>query len=335
MGWRARGALWALVGILVLSGCSGRAGTAAGGLPPGAVARVGAEVIAAQDFEEWARVIALYHRQGALSAQARSLLLDQMVEERLLVQEGRRQGRKVEPTRVDEEYRAFMAALATRYGGEAALQRRLQELRLSPATIRAFLADFLLAEDVRAAFLASVQVSDEEIRRFYEENKNTLYTFAEDVVRARHILLPSDREDLARQVLAQAQSGADFAALARDYSVDPGTGRVGGDLGYFPRSGLAPEIAAVAFALQPGQVGGPVKSQFGWHIIKVEDRRPPGTIPLEVARDDVANKLLLARRAEALARWIQDLKQAAGVQVASPAAMPDAVAGTAPDAGKK
>lgn len=100
--------------------------------------------------------------------------------------------------------------------------------------------------------------------------------FAFEEVHARHILLGSEEE--ARAVIEQLQNGADFATLAKEKSTDPSAKSNGGDLGFFRREAMVPEFAEAAFTIEPGTIGkDPVKSQFGWHVIKVEERRQ--TVP--------------------------------------------------------
>lgn len=89
-------------------------------------------------------------------------------------------------------------------------------------------------------------------------------------MRARHILV--ETEDEAKAVKAELDKGADFAELAKKKSKDPGSAD-GGDLGFFTKEQMVPEFSTVAFALEPGKTSDPVKSQFGWHIIKVEEKR--------------------------------------------------------------
>ncbi len=96
--------------------------------------------------------------------------------------------------------------------------------------------------------------------------------FAAEEVHARHVLVAD--EATARAVLKEIEGGADFAAVAKAKSTDPSAQTNGGDLGYFKREAMVPEFAEAAFTIPPGTVGKePVKSQFGWHVIKVEDRR--------------------------------------------------------------
>ena len=97
---------------------------------------------------------------------------------------------------------------------------------------------------------------------------------SEQEVHARHILVAT--EDEAKAIEAELKKGADFATLAKEKSKDPGAAE-GGDLGYFTKDQMVPEFAEVAFKLDKGQISDPVKTQFGWHIIKVEDKRTKPT----------------------------------------------------------
>ena len=110
--------------------------------------------------------------------------------------------------------------------------------------------------------------SDGEVKKLYEQYaaKGML-----DEVRARHILVKT--EDEAKAVLAKVKGGADFEKLAREISIDPTAKTNGGDLEYFVQGDMVPEFSNAAFALKKGELSAPVKTQFGFHIIKVEDRR--------------------------------------------------------------
>ncbi len=114
---------------------------------------------------------------------------------------------------------------------------------------------------------------------------------AREEVHARHILVKTEAE--AQSIIDQLNKGADFATLAKKYSTDPGAAS-GGDLGYFGHDDMVPAFAAAAFALQPGQyTKTPVKTEFGWHVILVEDRRTKKPPTFDEAREQVSR--LLAR----------------------------------------
>lgn len=137
----------------------------------------------------------------------------------------------------------------------------------------------------------------------------------QEEVRVRHILVAAkacDAEKRAQELLAQArQPGADFAALATAHSDDPGSANKGGDLGFFARGKMTPEFEAAAFGLrQPGDVSDVVKTEFGYHIIRLEERRPSGLLPFETVRDGLVRTLAethsRTRRQEAIDRILAE-----------------------------
>ena len=124
------------------------------------------------------------------------------------------------------------------------------------------LMDNLLAAEGKAA------LTDDAMKKVYDDAAKQIT--GEQEVHARHILVPTEEE--AKAIKAELDKGADFAKLAKEKSKDPGAAD-GGDLGFFTKEQMVPEFSAVAFKLEPGKISDPVKSQFGWHIIKVEEKR--------------------------------------------------------------
>ncbi len=116
---------------------------------------------------------------------------------------------------------------------------------------------------------AKTAVTEEALRKVYDEAVKQMGKEVE--VHARHILV--ETEDEAKAVLAELKKGADFAKLAKEKSKDPSAASNAGDLGYFTKEQMVPEFADTAFKLEKGQLSEPVKSQFGWHVIKAEDKR--------------------------------------------------------------
>jgi peptidyl-prolyl cis-trans isomerase C len=131
-------------------------------------------------------------------------------------------------------------------------------------------------------------VTDDAVRARYQ--RDIASKPGEDEVHARHILV--DNEDLAKKIIAQLKQGGDFAALAKQYSKDPGADH-SGDLGFFRKDEMVPEFAAAAFAMQPNQISDtPVHTQFGWHIIQVLDRRKAPVPTFEDARNGLRQKMI-------------------------------------------
>jgi len=159
-------------------------------------------------------------------------------------------------------------------------------------------------------------LSDEAEHKLYDEAIKQVK--AEEEVHARHILVVS--EDEAKAILAQLKGGADFIVLAKEKSKDPGSAESGGDLGYFTKEQMVPEFAEVAFKLGKGQLSDPVKTQFGWHIIKVEDRRMKPTPTFEQVKPQIEN--YIAHRAQA--ELVENLRKSANVERLDKPPTPDA-----------
>jgi len=167
-------------------------------------------------------------------------------------------------------------------------------------------------------------LTDQAMHKVYDEAVKQMG--GEQEVHARHILVPT--EDEAKAIEVELKKGADFATLAKQKSKDPGAAE-GGDLGYFTKDQMVPEFAEVAFKLDKGQISDPVKTQFGWHIIKVEDKRTKPTPTF----DDVKNQLenYVAHRAQA--ELVEKLRSAANIErldKPAPAADPSALNPAAP-----
>lgn len=147
----------------------------------------------------------------------------------------------------------------------------------------------------------NTSVGEAAAKTYYDDQVKALKTKEE--VEARHILV--DSEDKAKELKKKIEEGGDFAALAKENSKDPGTKDDGGMLGYFSTGQMVPAFEQAAFALKKGEVSNPVQSQFGWHLIKVEDRRqkPPPTF------DEVKDRILASlvhQRAQAVAAKLRE-----------------------------
>ncbi|MFL6821650.1 MAG: peptidylprolyl isomerase [Xanthobacteraceae bacterium] len=152
---------------------------------------------------------------------------------------------------------------------------------------------------------AKTALTDEALHQTYDEAVKSMA--GQEEVRARHILVQG--EDEAKAILEQLKKGADFATLAKEKSKDPGAAE-GGDLGYFTKDQMVPEFADVAFKMYPGQLSNPVKTQFGWHVIKLEDKRTKQPPEFEKVKDQI--EAYLARKAQT--DFIAKLRQNAKVE---------------------
>jgi peptidyl-prolyl cis-trans isomerase C len=199
-------------------------------------------------------------------------LLQRMVDRKLLAQAGRDAG-------MDQN---------------AAYERRI-----------AFAADEAL-QDMYLESVVNAALEEDKLHAAYE--KAVAERPAGEEVHARHILVKSEEE--ARQVIADLEGGADFAKLAEERSTGP-SGKQGGDLGFFERGDMVAAFSDAAFALQPGETtSDPVQTQFGWHVIMVEDRREAATPTFEEMRDELRNQEARA----AITAAITALRESANVE---------------------
>jgi peptidyl-prolyl cis-trans isomerase C len=148
-------------------------------------------------------------------------------------------------------------------------------------------------------------LTDDAMHKVYDEAVKKMTN--EEEVHARHILVAS--EDEAKAIVAQLKGGADFAAIAKEKSKDPGAAN-GGDLGYFTKDQMVPEFAEAAFKLDKGQISDPVHTQFGWHIIKVEDKRTKPTPSFDQVKGQIEN--FVAHRAQA--ELVDNLRKTAKIE---------------------
>jgi peptidyl-prolyl cis-trans isomerase C len=163
--------------------------------------------------------------------------------------------------------------------------------------------------------------SDAEMRKVYDEAVKPMAQ--EEEVRARHILVESEEE--AKAILEQLKAGADFATLAKEKSKDPG-GADGGDLGFFAKGQMVPEFSEVAFKMFEGQLSNPVKSQFGWHIIKMEEKRKRPVPDYEKVKDQI--EAYVGRRAQT--EFVAQLREGAKIErldrpAGAPSGMPPGI----------
>jgi peptidyl-prolyl cis-trans isomerase C len=136
--------------------------------------------------------------------------------------------------------------------------------------------------------------TDAAVAEVYEQARKSQPP--EPEVRARHILVETEAQ--AKAALARVRKGEDFAKVADEISKDPGS--KGGDLGWFAQDRMVPEFGETAFKMKPGELSEPVKSQFGWHVIKVEERREKPFPPLDEVRDQVSGYVAQKAQSEAI-----------------------------------
>jgi peptidyl-prolyl cis-trans isomerase C len=214
----------------------------------------------------------------------------------------------------------FMADL--KLGAQAAEEAKLQDApdfaqRLEYFRDKILLDDLMFKEGNKAN-------TPEARKKLYDDTVTKLPPETE--LHARHILV--EDEATAKQVAERAKKGEDFVALSKEFSKDPGSATDGGDLGWFTKDKMVKEFSDAAFKLDPGQISDPVKSQFGWHIIKVEEKRTKPIPPFADVQDQIGNYLVQKAQQTLLVSLREKAKIVPVEKPATPA--PGAASGAAP-----
>lgn len=261
-----------------------------------------------EDFEEWQRGEILRFKWQELLAT----------------------GAVVTDEEVEEEFRKRYERVSLEY--VALPYEEIDEDDIAPSTAEleawysAHRDDYVVDEARRAVYVLvdqdaveNIEITDEQVAAYYEENK-AAFTQPEQR-RARHILLrvassaPEDvvqqAEAKAQDLVAQIRGGADFEALAREHSADPGSASKGGDLGWFPRGRMVPQFDEAVFSMEPGQVSDPVRTNFGFHVIRLEEIKPTAPQPLEEVTEQIRSQLRFPKLREAQKELAQAIAEEA------------------------
>jgi peptidyl-prolyl cis-trans isomerase C len=182
--------------------------------------------------------------------------------------------------------------------------------------------DLAIAYLVNTMIAPDIKVSEEEIKKFYDQNPDKFRQ--EELVRASHILIgvgdkagveeKKAAREKAEKLHKELVNGADFAKLAREHSTCP-SGKQGGDLGYFGKGRMVPQFEQAAFALQPGGLSEVVETPFGYHIIKLVDRKKAESIPLSAARVKIENYLRAQKTNAAVETFVGEARKNAKIDV--------------------
>jgi peptidyl-prolyl cis-trans isomerase C len=193
-------------------------------------------------------------------------------------------------------------------GREEAYRQALQQAGITEDELRGQLRDQLPIQKVQERVAGGAEASQEEVEKFYEENKEAQFTTPEQRC-ARHILFNKDQKAKAEEVKGQLQNGADFAELAREFSQDPGSAEQGGDLGCLGQGETVPNFEEALFGAQQGEIVGPVETEFGYHVIEVMEIREQSTQPLEEVEAQISEQLSADIQAQEFSAWIQKQRE--------------------------
>ncbi|ABL01180.1 peptidylprolyl isomerase [Pelobacter propionicus] len=264
---------------VALFACQGTPGSSTATKQEGQVlAEVNGKKITSGDFSREVKNLPEYLRAMATTPQGRKEMLDTMVIRELILQKASKDGLDKGPE----------------------IEEKLQELK------KRLIVEAFLKKKVET----DAQISDADLKKFYDQNIDKFK--AGEQIRASHILVKTEKE--AKEILAQLKGGAAFEELARKHSVDSSSAK-GGDLGWFGKGAMVPAFERAALALKEGQVSDVVKSDFGFHIIKLTGKRPAGTRPFDEVKDQIKAALMPSKQQEIFQKIKDELKKSAKITV--------------------
>jgi parvulin-like peptidyl-prolyl isomerase len=196
---------------------------------------------------------------------------------------------------------------------QEAYEQALEQNGITEDQLREDIRENLPIQEVQQRVAGDAQPSDEEVQKFYSDNKAAQFTDpAQRCV--RHILFNKDQKEKAEEVKQQLQEGGDFAELAKENSQDPGSAENGGDLGCLGKGETVPEFEEAAFGAERGEIVGPVESQFGYHVIEVTEVREEEIRPLAEVETQIRDQLSTEQQAQEFDAWIQEQKEKRNVK---------------------
>jgi peptidyl-prolyl cis-trans isomerase C len=247
-------------------------------------------------------------------------LLDRVILFKLLANEAKVRGVTVTPQEVTER----IAQIKQQFPSEAEFQKELAKRHTTMAQLQEEQRrDLVNAKTIEAEVAPKLAVTDADLDTFYKANPDQFKE--QETVRASHILFSVAKDAApaaklatkteAEGVLKRVKAGEDFAALAKQYSKDPGSAAVGGDLNFFPKGQMVPPFDAAAFAMKPGDISDLVETDFGYHIIKLTEKRTGRTVPLAEVKDRLSEFLKQRKQQELVQQYLLGLKTKYKVEV--------------------
>jgi peptidyl-prolyl cis-trans isomerase C len=288
---------------------------------PDVLARVNGQPVTKVDFERLVKN--LEANRGPVPPDQRDLvfrgLLDQLITYNVLKQEAATRSLSIPDADVD----AKMQQMQKQFADEADFKKALTARNTTAAQLKDDArVDMVINKLMESEIASAAAATEADAKDFYDKNPDRFKQG--DTVRASHILIMANEtadeatKKAARAkidgVLKRARGGEDFAALAKENSQD-GSAAQGGDLGFFPRGQMVPAFEQAAFALTPGQISDVVTTQFGYHVIKLIERKDATTVPFERVKPQVVDYLTNQKKQERVNAFIEEAKKRAKIEV--------------------
>lgn len=329
-----RGQIIALSALALFAGAAGAADsttaktaakTAAPSSPLTVVARVNGVDITQAEVDRAKKIILSRNQMAHTSMndemvkKVNEAALNQIIAKELLYQAGK----KLEMKDLDKQVKDKVAENKARFASQEAYEKALKEMDMSEKEVETFTReDLVIGNLIETTIVPKAKVTDEEAKKFYDDNKDKFHR--EEAVRASHILVGVDQKataeekkkakEKAESLLKQLKGGADFAELAKKESSCPSSAQ-GGDLGFFGKGQMVPEFEKAAFGLKPGEVSDVVETQFGYHIIKLAEKKEAETVPFEEAKERIEQFLTQQKVQQGVGNYVEELREKGKVEI--------------------
>jgi foldase protein PrsA len=224
--------------------------------------------------------------------------LDTLIAEKIVELESDKKDLTVKDSEIEEE----LESIKESYGGEEAFNEALASSGASLDSVKKNVESFLLTEKL---LKDRVSISDDQITEYFEANKDSFAQ--EEQVQASHILV--EDEKTAKEVKDKLDDGGDFAELAKEYSTDTSNAESGGELGFFAKGEMVTEFDDKAFAMKKGEISEPVKTEFGYHIIKVTDKKDAKEAVLDDHKEEIKDILFDQALQTEYGTWLEEQKE--------------------------
>jgi peptidyl-prolyl cis-trans isomerase C len=196
---------------------------------------------------------------------------------------------------------------------QKAYEQALKQNDITEDQLRKDIRENLPVQKVQEKVTGGAEPSDEEIQKYYDQNKEAQFTTPEQRC-VRHILFNKDQKEKAEEVKQQLENGGDFAQLAKENSQDPGSAEKGGDLGCLGKGETVPEFEQAAFGAEQGEIVGPIETQFGYHLLEVTEIKPKQTRSLDDVESQIRSQLATEKQSEEFSKWIEEQKKQRNVK---------------------
>lgn len=242
--------------------------------------------------------------KGAIADYYKAQIIKGLISNVLIAQELKKRDIKI----TDEDFNKRKEEAVKNYGSEKMFEEFLKKYDISKDEFDEMVREQVRQDKMVAELKKDIQVDPE---KYYNENKNSFHV--SEQVKASHILVKDEAK--AKEIIKQLNNGADFVKLAKENSEDPSNKDNGGELGYFTANVMDPAFSKAAFAMKPGETSQePVKSQFGYHIIKVEDKKEAHQQSYEEVKDQIKDQLINNEVGKKLGELTQELLKNAKIE---------------------